>query len=49
VDQTARFANALGALVASKEGATPHWDVEECRRLMAEQTPNPHQLPEEER
>jgi fructokinase len=49
MDQTARFANALGALVASKEGATPHWDVEECRRLMAEQTPNPHQLPEEER
>jgi fructokinase len=41
MEQAARFANALGALVASKNGATPHWDIEECRQLMAQQSPNP--------
>ena len=30
---TARFANALGALVASRPGATPEWSVEECMKL----------------
>jgi fructokinase len=39
--QAARYANALGALVASKSGATPHWDAEECRRLMAQQSTIP--------
>jgi fructokinase len=27
---TARFANALGSIVASRAGATPAWSVEEC-------------------
>ena len=30
----AAFANALGALVASRPGATPAWTVEECLALM---------------
>jgi len=34
IEQAAQFANALGALVASKNGATPHWDAEECRHLL---------------
>jgi fructokinase len=29
MEETARFANALGALVASRAGATPDWTVEE--------------------
>lgn len=28
--RTARFANALGSIVASRAGATPTWSVEEC-------------------
>lgn len=36
MDSTATFANALGALVASRSGATPTWTVDECRRLIAE-------------
>jgi fructokinase len=35
VERIASFANALGALVASRAGATPAWTVEECLRLMA--------------
>jgi fructokinase len=35
VARIASFANALGALVASRAGATPPWTVEECLRLMA--------------
>ncbi|MGA7339253.1 MAG: PfkB family carbohydrate kinase [Terracidiphilus sp.] len=35
---TATFANALGALVASRAGATPPWTEEECRQLIAEQS-----------
>lgn len=31
---TARFANALGALVASRAGATPDWSIQECFRLL---------------
>ena len=42
MDQTAQFANALGALVASKNGATPHWDAEEYRQLMAQQSMMPN-------
>jgi fructokinase len=34
----ATFANALGALVASRPGATPAWSVEECRALIAKQS-----------
>jgi fructokinase len=33
--EIARFANSVGAIVASRAGATPAWTVEECRRLMA--------------
>jgi fructokinase len=32
--ETARFANALGALVASRAGATPEWTIEECLALL---------------
>ena len=31
---TGRFANAVGALVASRAGATPEWRVDECRPLL---------------
>jgi fructokinase len=31
--RTARFANALGSIVASRPGATPEWSIEECFRL----------------
>jgi fructokinase len=34
MEQTAVFANALGALVASRAGATPEWTVEECLELI---------------
>lgn len=33
--QTARFANALGAIVASHPGATPDWSVDECLAMAA--------------
>lgn len=33
INDTARFANALGALVTSRSGATPDWTVEECFAL----------------
>ena len=35
--EIATFANALGALVASRPGATPSWTVDECRALIAAQ------------
>ena len=31
---TGRFANAVGALVASRPGATPEWHVDECRPML---------------
>ncbi len=31
---TGRFANAVGALVASRAGATPEWRMEECQPLL---------------
>jgi fructokinase len=34
VDKAAQFANALGALVASRAGATPEWSMDECLALM---------------
>jgi fructokinase len=34
--KVAAFANALGALVASRRGATPPWEIEECWRLIDE-------------
>lgn len=37
VTQSARFANALGALVASRAGATPVWSLQECLALMRQQ------------
>ena len=33
VPETARFANALGSIVASRSGATPHWSLDECLTL----------------
>jgi len=33
--EVARFANALGALVATRKGATPGWNLTELRRLMS--------------
>ncbi len=33
--RTARFANALGSIVASRPGATPEWSLEECLQLAA--------------
>jgi len=35
IARQACFANALGALVASRAGATPAWTVEECLQLIA--------------
>ena len=32
---TGRFANAVGALVASRAGATPEWHVDECRPMLS--------------
>jgi fructokinase len=37
METKAAFANALGALVASRAGATPQWSFAECRQLMAEE------------
>jgi fructokinase len=37
LEHTARFANALGALVASRAGATPVFSLDECEKLMREQ------------
>ena len=34
--RTLTFANALGALVASRSGATPPWTAAECWRLIDE-------------
>ncbi len=33
-ERMASFANALGALIASRAGATPPWTLEECHALM---------------
>jgi fructokinase len=33
--KTASFANALGAIVASRAGATPAWTIEECLELIS--------------
>ncbi|HEV2324863.1 MAG TPA: PfkB family carbohydrate kinase [Terracidiphilus sp.] len=35
LQRTASFANALGAIVASRAGAIPNWKPEECLELMA--------------
>ena len=37
--QAARFANALGSIVASRAGATPEWSLEECLQLAAIPSP----------
>ena len=31
---TGRFANAVGALVASRPGATPEWNMDECKPML---------------
>src|SRR5271156_725133 len=33
IERAARFGNALGSIVASRAGATPHWSVQECLQL----------------
>jgi fructokinase len=38
LDRTARFANALGATVASRAGATPAWTLDDCLKLNASVT-----------
>jgi fructokinase len=35
ISQRASFANALGALVSSRVGATPAWTIEECLEVIA--------------
>lgn len=35
MERTAAFANALGAIVASRAGATPDWTQDECLQLIA--------------
>lgn len=35
LERIAAFANALGAIVASRPGATPPWTVDECLQLIA--------------
>jgi fructokinase len=35
--ERAAFANGLGALVASRSGATPQWTIAECQALVAQQ------------
>jgi fructokinase len=34
IADVAAFANAMGALVASRRGAIPTWNIEECKELM---------------
>jgi fructokinase len=34
LEQAARAANALGALVASRAGATPHWRIDELQQII---------------
>ena len=38
LERIAAFANALGALVAGRAGATPLWTVDECMQLITEQS-----------
>lgn len=33
VERITRFANALGSIVASRQGATPNWSLDECLQL----------------
>lgn len=35
IEKTAAFANALGAIVASRAGASPPWTIDECLRMVA--------------
>lgn len=35
IEKAATFANALGAIVAGRAGATPIWTIDECLQLMA--------------
>jgi len=39
--QIAAFANALGALVASRAGATPNWTADECLQMIASDAAKP--------
>jgi fructokinase len=36
VDKMARFANAAGAVVASRAGATPEWTLSDCEQIAAQ-------------
>lgn len=42
--ETARFANALGSIVASRAGATPAWTLAECIRLAGLRRDSSHLL-----
>jgi fructokinase len=37
LERTAAFANAAGAIVASRAGATPDWSLEESLTMIAQQ------------
>ena len=39
MERTASFANALGAIVSSRAGATPPWTLEECLQLIESSRP----------
>jgi fructokinase len=41
MQQIAEFANALGALVASRPGATPNWTIDECLQMVAADAAKP--------
>jgi fructokinase len=43
ITRSATFANALGALVASRAGATPVWTREECLALISKAAAEPHE------
>ncbi len=44
LEENAAFANALGALVASRAGATPDWSIEECYELIRSHS-SPRKIP----
>lgn len=40
MERIASFANALGAMVASRSGATPTWTIDECLQLISPSAPS---------
>jgi fructokinase len=39
IEENAAFANAAGAIVAGRPGATPEWDIEQCYELIRSRVP----------